>query len=235
MTTRVKIIGLGGIGGYLADPLSRYMSHKHKDVQVTLVDGDVYEEKNRERQQYAQTLGYKAQVAAEELAPKLPNVQFRAKKEYITDDNVTELVRENDIVFLCVDNHATRKLVSDRCQELENVTLISGGNHYTDGNVILYARKNGQDFQKPPTALFESIQNPKDENPGVVQQRSSQGCEAQRESAPQLIVTNFDMAAAMLSVYYSYEQGKANFEQVFVDSVSLSRRPDPEPEFTIED
>jgi len=34
---------------------------------------------------------------------------------------------KEDLVLLAVDNHATRKLVSDHCARLDNVCLISGG------------------------------------------------------------------------------------------------------------
>lgn len=227
MTKKVKIIGLGGIGTYLVEPLVRYLSHQYDDVQVTLIDGDTYEEKNRGRQRFSK-FDNKASVTSEELAAKFSKIHFKAKQEYLDDDNVTGIIRENDIVFACVDNHATRKVISDRCEELDNVTLISGGNDYTDGNVILYRRKDGNDIGRAPTSLFKEIANPQDVNPATVATKKAEGCIEQTDSNPQLLFTNNAIAATMCNVFYAVEQEKAEFEQVFVDIVAQRSRPTPE-------
>lgn len=225
-TKKVKVIGLGGIGTYLVEPLVRYLSHQYDDVQVTLIDGDSYEEKNRNRQRFGK-FDNKALVTVEELTPKFPKVHFKAKKEYLDDDNVISVIREGDIVFACVDNHATRKLISDRCEELDDVTLISGGNAYTDGNVILYRRENGKDVGRAPTKLFKEIANPKDVNPATVVEKAD-GCVEMTEDNPQLLFTNNAIATTMCNVFYALEQGKASFEQVFVDILTQRSRPTPE-------
>jgi len=230
---KVKVIGLGGIGSYLVEPLARYLSFGQNEVTMTLIDGDKYEEKNRNRQQFGK-FDNKAAVTADELTPKFPKIHFRSKKSYITDDNVIDLIREGDLVFLCVDNHATRKLVSDRCEELENVTLISGGNDYTDGNVIYYRRVNGKNVSESPTSLHDKIKNPTDVNPGTTAISSGEGCEAQVENNPQLLFMNLAIASCMCNVYYSHEQNKAKFNQVFVDIRTHSSRATPEPEIILE-
>lgn len=226
-TRRIKVIGLGGIGTYLVEPLCRYLSHTPGHSDVTLVDGDTYEDRNRERQCFSD-IGNKAVVSQTTLRDKFPKVHFKAKGEYVTEDNVVSTLREGDIVFLCVDNHATRKVVSDRCEELDNVTLISGGNDYTDGNVIYYSRKDGKDVTVPPTKLYPKIASPDDANPGEARARS--GCEAQVSAAPQLLFTNLALASSMLNVYYAHEQGKVAFHQVFLDILTQSMRPSPEQE-----
>jgi molybdopterin/thiamine biosynthesis adenylyltransferase len=222
-TKRIKVIGLGGIGSYLIEPLCRYLSHQNDYIELTLVDGDTYEDRNKQRQQFSEN-GNKATVTAGSLRPKFPEIHFRHKPEFVTDENVVPLIRENDIVFLCVDNHATRKVVSDRCEELDNVTLISGGNDETDGNVIYYYRKDGKDVTKPLTKVDPKIANPKDVNPGV----NREGCEASVNSTPQLLFTNLAIASMMCNVYYAHEKGKADFEQVYVDISTLRSKPAPE-------
>ena len=222
-TKRIKVIGLGGIGTYLVEPLCRYLSNKTDYIEMTLVDGDAYEDRNRARQQFTEK-GNKATVTAATLREKFPEIHFAAKPQYVTDDNVISLVREDDVVFLCVDNHATRKVISDRCEELENVTLISGGNDTIDGNVIYYRRRNGVDVTKPPTKLDPAIATPTDTNPGV----DRQGCEAQANSTPQILFTNLAIASCMCNVYYAHENGKADFEQVYVDISTQRSKPSPE-------
>ncbi len=220
----IKIVGLGGIGGWLVEPLCVHLSNSEKEqYHITLIDGDAFENKNRSRQRFTK-LENKAISTCERLKEQQSqNVQLAAKALYITQDNVIRYIREDDVIFLCVDNHATRKIVSDRCKELNNVTLISGGNELTDGNVIFYVRKNGKDVGKPLTELFPEIANPEDFVPGT-----NIGCEALIASDPQLVFTNNMAAALMLNTFYAFEEGKIDFEQVYFDIKTLGVRKTPE-------
>lgn len=229
--SHIKVIGLGGIGSCLIDPLCRYLSSR-KHSEVTLIDGDSYEWKNEDRQQFSE-IGNKAIVTMNSCKSRFPKINFKAKDEYLTENNVVSIIRDNDIVMLCVDNDASRKAVSDRCEELDNVTLISGGNEYTDGNVMYYGRQNGRDITKPLTKLHQKIAKPKDVNPG--DKKSSDGCEALSLDSPQLLFANLAIASSMLNVYYAHTLGKINFEQVFIDIVAQRMRPTPEREIVIED
>tara|TARA_Y100000034_G_scaffold132302_1_gene194953 strand:- start:409 stop:1095 length:687 start_codon:yes stop_codon:yes gene_type:complete len=221
-TRKIKVIGSGGIGGHLIEPLSRYLSYGDDYSEVTVIDGDDYEDRNRERQRFSECEN-KAEHTVNLMKEEFPKVHFRAKGEFVTEDNVITTIRENDTVFLCVDNHATRKLVSERCSELDNVTLISGGNDYTDGDVIVYVRKDGKDVTKPLTALPE-IANPEDKNPGTLTDEERLGCEQEAQTNPQLLFMNLDIASLMLSCYYSQEQGKLNAHRVFSDILTQARR-----------
>lgn len=227
-TKKIKVIGLGGIGTYLIEPLCRYLSSQPDYAEVTLIDGDEYEEKNRERQVFSENEN-KALHTSKRLKAEFPKLHFKHKAEYITEDNVIGAVREGDTVFLCVDNHATRKVVSDRCEELDDVTLISGGNDYTDGNVIYYSRKDGENITQPPTALHSKIAQPQDKNPGDLTAAQRQGCAREADTNPQLLFTNLSAASHMLNTFYAHEQGKAKFEQVYFDIVTQRARPTPDP------
>lgn len=224
---KIKIIGAGGIGCYLIEPLARYLSYSDKRSEITVIDGDKYEERNRERQQFSECRN-KAEETVDRHKKDFPKIHFRAKSEYITEDNVITSIREGDTVFLCVDNHATRKLVSERCSELDDVTLISGGNDYTDGNVICYIRKDGEDVTKSPIDLHPKIANPEDKNPGDFSDAERQGCQQQAQQQPQLLFMNLAIASMMLNCYRKYEQDKVNFHQVYVDIETLRTRPSPD-------
>ena len=226
-TRKVKVIGSGGIGGHLIEPLARFLSYTEDNCEVTVIDGDKFEERNKERQRFT-SCENKADHTVAQLKEQFPKVHLRSKGEYVTEDNVITTVREGDVVFLCVDNHATRKLISDRCEELDNVTLISGGNDYTDGNVILYRRQNGKDVGRPPTKLYQKIAKPEDKNPGVLTDEERLGCQREAQTNPQLLFTNLAIASTMLNCYYAVEQGKAQFEQVYVDILSQRSRPTPD-------
>lgn len=232
-TRKVKVIGSGGIGSYLIEPLARYLSHTGDIIELTVIDGDSYEDRNRERQQFSR-VGNKAEVTVDELRPKFPNIMFKAQPSYINKDNVVSLIREKDEVFLCVDNHNTRNTVSKRCEELDDVLLISGGNDYTDGDVFIYARKDGENAKKnntPMTGLSPKIANPEDRNPGDLTDAERQGCQREAQTNPQLLFANLAIASTMCSCYYAYEQGKLNCERVCVDILTQCSRPKPELTF----
>ena len=224
---KIKVIGAGGIGCYLIEPLARYLSYSEDSCEITVIDGDSYEERNRERQRFSNCKN-KAEETVSKHKEEFPKIHFRSKNEYLNDDNVVSSIRENDTIFMCVDNHATRKLVSDRCGELDNVTLISGGNDYTDGNVICYIRKDGQDVTKSLTDLHSKIAQPQDKNPGEIEAERA-GCQRETQQQPQLLFTNLAIASMMLNCYRKCEQDKVNFHQVYVDIDTLRSRPSPEP------
>ena len=166
-TRKVKIIGSGGIGSYLIEPLARYLSYTGDNIELTVIDGDVYEEQNKERQQFSR-FGNKAEVTISDIRSKFSRINFKAQPIYVNKSNVIGLIRENDEVFLCVDNHHTRNTVSKRCEELDNVLLISGGNDFTDGDVFIFSRKDGKDgkkYNKTMTELIPKIAKPEDINP----------------------------------------------------------------------
>ena len=211
---KIKVIGIGGIGTCLLPVLIRFLNFNVSDAFVLLIDGDWFEDKNRERQMF-DCLGNKAEVTAERLQGQNPRVDLEAWAEYVTDNNVVELIHEGDMVLLCVDNHATRKLVSDRCEELNDVTLISGGNELTDGSVHVYVRKGGKDVTLPLANDFHpEIQYPEDHNPAEA------GCDEQTESEPQLLLTNNLVAAMMLSSFYTVLQDKLAYDMVYCDLLS---------------
>jgi molybdopterin/thiamine biosynthesis adenylyltransferase len=224
---KIKIIGLGGIGSYLLDPISRYLSYSEKQYEITFIDGDFYEEKNLDRQNFS-LFQNKAKDAFERMQSLFKNIHFKYKPEYVNEDNVVSLIRNNDIIFLCVDNHSTRKTVSDRCKELDNVVLISGGNDLIDGNVIVYIRKKSIDITRSLTDLDPRISNPKDSNPSTLKNNS--GCQNSTQSEPQLLFTNFAVASMMLNCFRRYENNDVNFHQVYIDIQTLRTRPSPEIE-----
>jgi molybdopterin/thiamine biosynthesis adenylyltransferase len=225
---KVKVIGCGGIGGCVLKILPRYLAFQKEFVpELFLIDGDSYEPRNMERQEFSRP-GNKAEVASEMIRASMEvPLEVWWHGEYVTKDNVLMHVREDDVVFLCVDNHATRKLISDRCNELQNVVLVSGGNDYRDGNIQIHIRKDGKDITLPIANQFHrEILDPKDDNPG----EHRRGCDQQHESAPQLLITNNYISALMLNAYYGYTQGAfdnkfSRYDEVYGDVVVNRARP----------
>lgn len=197
--SKLIIIGLGGIGGALAEPVARYMAHrKAESSQMLLVDGDRYEPKNSDRQRVScDEIGqHKSELWARRLSRMFTDLDIKSVTGYVTPANIARLIQSGDTVMLCVDNHATRNLVQEHMLRLRDAVLISGGNDYTDGNVQCFVKRKGRMLTAPITKYHPEIESPNDKRPDEL------GCDEEIPDSPQLIFTNFMAAALMMNVYY---------------------------------
>lgn len=236
MKERAVVIGIGGIGKFLLAALARFMAYDTKrEWELVLVDGDEYEVKNATRQAFDK-LGNKAEVTAEELRDQFLELLITAVPAYVASKEsdahedharltvpIKQVVQERDWVFLCVDNHTTRKLVSEHAQTLHNVRLISGGNDLTDGNVQIYVRKSGNDLFPPLTTYHPEIAEPQDRPPYAM------SCEELATAgAAQLIFANQFAATLMCAAFWAELGRKLRSEEVYFDlvaSVNNTRGP----------
>jgi len=214
----IKAIGIGGIGCALLPFLCRYLQYSGEGARLTLIDGDRFERGNAARQAFS-GLGNKAEVKSRELAREFEALAFRSMPEYVTEDNVGRLIGEGEVVFLMVDNHASRHLVSRHVSSLSDLSLISGGNDYEDGNVQVYVRQGGLDLTPALARYHPEIAAPQDRNPAGL------SCEELMEAgAPQLLFANLMVASLMLNAFYAIRQGRLNYSEVYLDIVpNLSR------------
>lgn len=219
---KIKIIGMGGIGTCLYPELYRYLEFLEEEFEITLIDGDIYEDGNKPRQ-YFSRLGPKAEVTAEMYSSKFPDLFFKAENVYINEENAIYLLEENDIVLMCVDNHVTRKQVADACEELHNISLISGGNHLTTGDVMWYLKRDGVELTPELDNIYHpELQNPTDRHPEDI------GCDELVPSRPQLLATNNLVSAVMFNLttflLEDFDAEKVTFNMIYVDIVSGNSR-----------
>ena len=75
----VVVIGLGGIGSAVVEPLARYLSFNGATKKLVLVDGDSYERPNLERQRaiLRDVEQNKAQVHTEKLKKEFTKSTWR--------------------------------------------------------------------------------------------------------------------------------------------------------------
>ncbi len=211
--TKLIIIGLGGIGGALAEPLARFVAHNDGSKQILLIDGDRYEPDNAERQRvsYDEVGQHKADVWTKRLSRMFKALVVKAVASYVTPANIGKLIENGDTVMLCVDNHATRNLVQEHMLKLKDAVLISGGNEYTDGNVQVFIRQRGRVTSPPITKHHPEIQFPKDRRPDEI------GCDEEIASSPQLIFANFMAAALMMNAFYGIKCGTLGYTEAYFD------------------
>lgn len=217
--SNVKLIGLGGVGSIVARNWALFAAAQPQASRFTFIDGDQFEPGNFSRMFFGD-FGNKAEVICLDLKQQLHegSVTLEFIPEYITAENAPKLIQNGDIVFMAVDNHATRKLVSDYCETLNNITLISGGNdgitetdRGTYGNVQVYIRKDGKDVTVPITKFHPEIRNPQGKHPKDI------SCTEALESTPQILFANLATASHMLNAAYLYLCGAAHYQEMGFD------------------
>jgi molybdopterin/thiamine biosynthesis adenylyltransferase len=225
----VKIIGLGGVAGPLCQYISQFYYTLNCGASIYLIDGDEFEMANKERMLFNE-YGKKALVKEAELKKHFgERVAFRALPVYVTEENIEQVISSGSLIFQCVDNHSTRKLVSEHCQKLKDVLLISGGNDGVEngksgtfGNVQVFERRTGEDVTNPLTRFHPEIAEPEDHNPG---DKKEESCAVLIHKIPQLAFTNLAVASAMLNTFYAWALGKLDYEEVYLDILQAKMVP----------
>lgn len=223
----VKIIGLGGVGSIAARYGAVFLASLQRDCTLTLVDGDSFEPSNASRMLFGDCSN-KALVVREEMLPrfKYSKLTILARREYVDAENIKDIIRPGDTVLLCVDNHVTRKLVSDHCAKLKNICLISGGNdgvgdgkRGTYGNAQIYVRRKGRNVTCSLTKYHPEIDQPKDKHP------EEKNCTDLVVSVPQILFANLAVASAMLNTLLLYVSGQTHYAELSFDIAEGLMRP----------
>jgi len=217
MQLSIKIIGLGGVGSVLCEKISRFLNYATDiEASLVLIDGDSYETKNYERQEFTQ-MGNKSEIKGGDLEDKFPNITLDYYPAYINQANIGEVIKTGDIIFLCVDNHKTRMITSKYCNLLDDVILISGGNELVDGNVQIYVRKGGKDLTPDLCAYHPEIEIPGDRLP------EEMSCEELANSDPQLYFTNVWVATLMCGAFYNVViRNEIGPSEIYFDMTKMS-------------
>jgi hypothetical protein len=233
----VKLIGLGGVGGPVARYLAAFLAAQSVASRLVLIDGDSFEPSNASRMIFGDC-GNKAAVLRDELLPRVAEspLTLLAIEEYVSAENITRLIHEEEVVILAVDNHATRKLVNDYCAaQLRNVCLISGGNdgvsaapgarvhRGTYGNVQIYLRRDGRDASPSLSRFHPEITQPTDHHP------SEKSCTEMVASTPQILFTNLIVATSILGSFWLHLCDRLHYSEVAFDLADAVMSPVPLP------
>ena len=125
---RVTVVGLGGVGGYAVEVLTRSGVGA-----LTLIDGDKVEESNLNRQIAAlcKDIGrYKAEVLAERVEQINPRCKVNAVCEMLTESNCAALVDGSSYVADAIDSLAAKAALAVYCtgKGLPIVSAMGAGN-----------------------------------------------------------------------------------------------------------
>ncbi|MEW6399343.1 MAG: ThiF family adenylyltransferase [Bacillota bacterium] len=123
LDAQATVIGLGGAGGLVAETLARAGVGT-----LVLVDRDVFEESNLNRQLLASssTIGRsKAEVAGERIRDVNPHTRVVARRQALTPETARSLLEEpfgatkrNRVVVDCLDSGRDRLILQRGCREL---------------------------------------------------------------------------------------------------------------------
>lgn len=218
MITSCILVGCGGIGSLLAEPLARLLAWHPaaRGATLTLCDGDSYEAGNASRQLYSAELEgeNKARATTGRIRAALGQGGAlrieRPLEEYARADVLEhELLRCDSLdrrahvlLVLAADNHATHREAldaADAVSERSDVTILRPGNgagaRWGLVTVSAYATRAGQRITSDPRMSHPEIGSPHDRVPGG-------GCAAVVASEPQRLASNA-LAAALALAYVS--------------------------------
>lgn len=122
LRSKVIVVGLGGLGGYVLEELARMGLGR-----IVGVDADVFDETNLNRQLLAEegNLGKHKVPQAENRLKKINKavefVGYSVPLEKLSD----ETLRDADLVFDCLDNIEDRLVLANRCSVVK-VPLVHG-------------------------------------------------------------------------------------------------------------
>lgn len=199
----IVIVGLGGIGSWLVEPLMRYSLFSLRDKpRFHLVDGDNYSISNQARQSiHPKLIGMnKASANALKLRQYFPSLEIKEIPEFISNSNIDSILntgRNGTYVFNCCDNNYCRKIITEYIVKHKPESIIlSGGNEITDGNSHIYDKNNSCN------SILTS--HPEVDLALATEDRGAMSCQqiAEMPSSSQIIVTNFWAAAIMLQQFY---------------------------------
>lgn len=122
----ICVIGIGGVGSWVAESLAR-----SGVGQLSLIDMDIVAESNVNRQLVATTASLgrdKIQVMAERIEQINPICRVNAVDEFISRDNVSELLNHSmDFVVDCIDDFRVKAALIAWCKREKIPVLTTGG------------------------------------------------------------------------------------------------------------
>lgn len=198
MNHSIWLVGAGGTGSILYEPLVRYLAAWHRNHEGTFVlgviDGDDVETHNLDRQMFTGNFvgGSKAEAVVSRYRPQTGEVH--PLHEYLGANNIANRIHDGDIVLIAVDNYPARSHIERHVSTLDNAVVINGGNEAIDGSVQIWVRRDGKNVTPPISFLHDEIHTPGAD-------RAEMTCEAiaQIAGGEQHIVANMQSATLILN------------------------------------
>lgn len=155
---KILMVGAGGLGS----PSGLYLAASGIG-EITIIDPDVVDASNLQRQLFHDTdkIGTpKVESAKARIAAINPNVKVNAIQDFLTNENVRQLIRDHDMVVDGTDNFQTRYMVNDACI-FEKKLNVYGSIFQFDGQSTVFCAEDGPCYrclypEPPPPGMVPS-------------------------------------------------------------------------------
>src|SRR3990172_145290 len=140
LTAKVFVLGAGGLGS----PALYYLAAAGVGT-IGIADADCVDLSNLQRQIIHSTskIGLpKVESAKRTIEDLNPDVKVIAYNERLNIGNITQIIRDYDVILDGSDNFPTRFLMNDACF-FEKKTLVSGSMFRFDGQVSIFKPHEG--------------------------------------------------------------------------------------------
>lgn len=185
------IIGAGGVASYLLPVLLKTF----RPEKLTIIDKDILEERNLDRQMFKHTdIGAPKAVALADMNMQ-PGTLIATINDWFSDS--TKLPDDIDAIICCADNHEARMSAMNRALDLD-INAYVGGNEYLDSQAFVFNRR-----------IAESPRSPLRRYPNIATDKTGSPfrCTGEaQEASPQLAVANINCAAKLLHLIWVYER-----------------------------
>ena len=148
MSSKVLVVGVGGLGCPAAENLTRAGVGS-----IGLVDNDIVNLSNIHRQSLFNSMDIKkskVNVAAKKLKDINPYTKIKTYNTRLNEKNIKNIIRNYDLVIDGSDNFKTKFLVNDYCSKFKK-KLVTGAISKFDGHVFTF------DFKDKNTASLKSF------------------------------------------------------------------------------
>ena len=139
LSSKVLIVGAGGLGSPVAEFLSRAGIGS-----LGIVDNDKVSLSNLHRQSLYNTsdIGkYKVKIAKDKIKKINPNTKVTIYKLRLSNDNFKKIINDYDYIVDGSDNFTTKFLLNDFCFKFKKI-LVTGAISKFDGHIFTFNFKN---------------------------------------------------------------------------------------------
>jgi len=139
LSSKVLIIGAGGLGSPVAEYLSRAGIGS-----LGIVDDDKVSLSNLHRQSLYNTSDidkFKVKIAKDKINKINPNTKVTIYKIRLNNNNFKKIIINYDYIVDGSDNFATKLLLNDSCLEFKKI-LVTGAISKFDGHILTFDFKN---------------------------------------------------------------------------------------------
>lgn len=229
---KIVIIGAGGTGGYIIPQLYRIAFSSGRKCRIIIADGDVVEDRNLVRQNFAHCdVGENKAAVMAARHSAVFGIETEYIPEYIEDEEqLTELLKPPrniypdpktiSILIGAVDNNRSRVMCNNVFNKMDNIIYIDSGNGEFTGQVVCGVKINGKVKSKPVARLYPDILQNTERFP------SELSCAERSVIAPQSIAANVFAATAVTTMlYYLLIEGELRTTRLTFSSRRLAMKP----------